>query len=54
MVRKRLALSTYAFAHEVGHILGLTHNGESLQQQPYNEDGVGYLMPATNKRTIMS
>ncbi len=43
----------FTFGHEVGHILGLQHNGEDLKKDEYNPDGVGYLLPATNKRTIM-
>ncbi len=54
MANKLRALTTYTFAHEVGHILGLVHNAEVISEPPPNEHGVGYLVPATDKRTIMA
>ena len=57
MARAGLALSQFTFGHEVGHILGGSHNKEAniaAGRTPFVSYGVGYLIPNTNKRTIMA
>ena len=53
MARASLSLSQFTFGHEVGHILGCSHNIEQTPN-PFVSYGVGYLIPNTNERTIMA
>ena len=54
VVSEWAARSGFIFGHEVGHILGLHHNAEAIGKAPPNFGGLGYLIPDTDKRTIMA
>ncbi len=47
------AVKSFTFGHELGHILGLVHNAEQTTLVLF-KGGVGYLLPGTDKRTIMA
>jgi hypothetical protein len=46
--------SSYAFAHEIGHLQGAHHNPEDDPDNTPYAYGHGFMDPANNRRTIMS